>query len=63
MEINQIHIDSAAQEQEQRQNNLRPILTLSPDLRHVHQEQAGSSQHYGSNIEFMEMLKAMRQEM
>ena len=39
------------------------ILTLSSDLRQVHQEQAGSSHNQGSNIELMEMLKAMRQEM
>ena len=42
---------------------MSPILTLSLDLRQVHQEQAGSSQHQGINIELMEMLKAMRQEM
>ena len=39
------------------------ILTLSPDLRQVHQEQARSSRPQGINIEFMEMLKAMKQEM
>ena len=45
IEINQIQIDNATQEQEQRQNSLSPILTHSPDLRQVHQEQAGSSQN------------------
>ena len=63
IEINHMQIDSATQEQEHRQNSWSPILTLSPYLRKVHQEKAGRSQHEGSNIELMEMLKAMRQEM
>ena len=62
IEINQIHIDTAAQEQEHRLNNASPILTISPDVRQAHQEQAGNSQPQGKNIELMEMLKAMRQE-
>ena len=63
IEINQIQIDSATQEKEQRHNGLIPILTLSPDLTQVHQDQVGSSQHQGIHAELMDMLKAMRHEM
>ena len=40
-----------------------PILTLSPERRQVHQEQARSSEHQGNNAELIDMLKAMKQEM
>ena len=62
-EINQIQIDNAAQEQEQRQRSSSPILTISPEVRQVHQEQVGGSEHQGNNAEFIDMLKAMKQEM
>ena len=58
-----MQIDTAAQEQEQGLNNASPILTISPDVRQAHQEQAGSSQPQGNNSELMEMLRAIRQEM
>ena len=60
IEINQIKFDSATQEHQQRQKRLSPILTVSPYLRQIHQEQAKSSEHHGNNTELMEMLKAMR---
>ena len=63
MEIDQIQLDNATQEHLQRQQGLSPILTVSPDLRQYHQEQAQSSKHHGNNIELMDMLKAMRQKM
>ena len=62
IEINQIQFDSATQEHQQRQKSLSPILTVSPNLRQIHQEQAESSEYHGNNTELMEMLKAMRQE-
>ena len=60
IEIDQIQFESVAPEDQQRQKTLSPILTLSPYLRQIHQEQAESSKHHGNNIELMEMLKAMR---
>ena len=63
IEINQIHIDNTAQEQEQGLNSASPILTMSPEVRQVHQEQAGILEPQGNNFELMEMLNAMRQEM
>ena len=39
------------------------ILTLSPNVRQAHQEQAGSSNNQSNNAELMEMLRAMRQGM
>ena len=63
IKINHIQNDTTAQEQEQGLNSASPILTISPDVRQAHQEQAGSSQPQGNNIELMEMLRAMRQEM
>ena len=62
-EINQIQIDNAAQEQEQRQRSASSILTMSPEVRQVHQEQAGGSEHQGNNAELIDMLKEMKQEM
>ena len=59
IKINQIQIDNMAQEQEQGLNSASPILTMSPEVRQVHQEQAGSSEPQGNNIELMEMLRAM----
>ena len=44
-------------------NSLSPILTISPYLRLIHQEQTESSERHGNNTELMEMLNAMRQEM
>ena len=59
-EINQIQIDSAALEEQQRKEGLSPILTLSLNPRQVHHDQAGSSEHQGNNIDLMDMLKVMR---
>ena len=36
---------------------------MSPKVRQVHQEQAGSSESEGNHIEVMEILRAMRQQM
>ena len=36
---------------------------MSPEVRHVHREQAGSSEPQGNNFELMEMLKVMSHEM
>ena len=63
IEINQIQIDSVAQEQEKGLNSASLILTMSLEVRQVHQEQAGISEPQGNDIELMEMLRAMRQEM
>ena len=63
IETNQIQIDAITQEQEQGLNSASPVLTMSPEVRQVYQEQAGSSDPQGNNIELMEMLRAMRQEM
>ena len=38
IEINQIQFDSTTQEHQQRDKSLSPILTVSPDLRQIHQE-------------------------
>ena len=37
------------------------ILTL--EVRQVHQEQAGSSEHQGNTVELIDMLKIMKQKM
>ena len=63
IEINQIQFHSATQAHQQRQNSLSPILTVSLDLRQIHQEQAKSSKRLSNNTKLMEILKAMRQEM
>ena len=63
IEIEQIQFDSAAPEHPHRQEGLSPILTVSPDLRQIHQEQAKISKHHGNNTKLMEMMKPMRQEM
>ena len=42
---------------------MRPILTLSFEVRQVHQEQAGSSEHQGNNAELIDMMKPMKHEM
>ena len=63
LEINQIQFDSETQAHQQRQNSLSTILTVSLDLRQIHQEQAKSSERPSNNTKLMEMLKAMRQEM
>ena len=63
IEMHPIQFDNATQEQQQRQEGLSPILTMSLDLRQIPQEQAESLEHRGNNSELMEMLKAMRQEM
>ena len=62
MEINQIQFDSATPRHPHRQECLSPILIVSPDPRHIHQEQAESSKHHRNNTELMEMLKIMRHE-
>ena len=43
IEINQMHIDTTTQKQEQGMNGARPILTMSLEVGQVQQEQAGSS--------------------
>ena len=63
IEINQIQLESEAPKQQQRQRSVSPILTLSPDVRRAHQEQAGSSEHQNNNVKLIDMLKVMRQEM
>ena len=63
IELNQMQLESEAPEQQQRQRSVSPILTLSPDVRQGHQEQARSSEHQRNNDELMEMLRAMRQKM
>ena len=42
---------------------MSPILTFSPEVRQVHQEQAESSKPLGSNVAVLDLLKAMKQEM
>ena len=42
---------------------MSPILTLSLEVRQVHQEQDESSDPQGNNVVVMEMLRAMSQEM
>ena len=39
------------------------VLTFSPEVRQVHQEQAESSEPLGSSAVVLDLLKAMRQEM
>ena len=63
IEINQMKIDTIAQEQEQGLNSASPVLLMSPKVRQVHHEQAGSSEPQGNHIELMDMLRVMRQEM
>ena len=63
IEIDQIEFERAAQEHQQRQRSLSPILTVSPDLRQIHQDPTESSGHHSNNKKLIEMLKAMRQEM
>ena len=63
IEINQIQLESEALEQQQRQRSVSPIMTLSPNMRQAHQEQAGSSEHQSNNAKLIDMLKTMRQEM
>ena len=63
LEINHIHFDNATPEHPQRQEGLSLILTVSPKLRQIHQEQVESSGRHDNNTKLMEMLKIMRQEM
>ena len=63
IEINQMQLKNEGPEKQQRQRSVSPILTLSPNVRQAHWEQAGSSEHQSNNAELMEMLRAMRQEM
>ena len=58
-----MHIESEALEQQQRQRSLSPILTLSREVRQVHQEQVGSLANQGNTVELILMLKTMKQEM
>ena len=62
IEINQMQLESEALEQQQRQRSVILILTLFPNVRQDHQEQAGSSEHQSNNAKLMEMLRAIRQE-
>ena len=45
IEINQMQLESEALEQQQRHRSVSPILTLSPYVRHAHQEEARSLEH------------------
>ena len=42
---------------------MSPILTLSLELRQVHQEHGGNSEHQCDTAELINMLKTMKQEM
>ena len=42
---------------------MSPILTLSPEVRQVHQEHGGSLEHQGNNAELIDMLRTMKQQM
>ena len=63
IEINQIELESEALEQQKRQRIVSPIMTLSPNVREAHLEQARSLNHQSNNAELIDMLKTMRQEM
>ena len=63
VEIHQIQLESEALEQQQRQRSVSSILTLSLEVRQVHQDQAGSSEHQSDTVELIDMLKTMKQEM
>ena len=63
VEIHQIQLESEAPEQQQRQRSVSPILTISSEVRKIHQEQARSSEHQSNTAELIDMLKTMRQEM
>ena len=63
IETDQIQFECTTQEHQQRQRSLSPILTISPNLRQIHQEPAESSGYHSNNRKLMEMLKAMRQHM
>ena len=52
-----------AQEYQEWQRSLSPILILSPKVREIHQEQVESSRQQCNNVEVMEMLRVVRQEM
>ena len=39
------------------------ILILSSEVRQVHQEHGGSSEHQGNTAELIDMLKTMKREM
>ena len=60
IEINKIQIHNIAQEKEHGLNSVSLIFKMFPKVRQVHQEQDGSSEPQGNNIELMEMLRAMR---
>ena len=59
-EVDQIQFDNATPKHPQRHEGLSPILTVSPELRQIHQEQAESSGLHDNNTKLMEMLKVMR---
>ena len=42
---------------------MSPVLTFSPKVRQVHQEQDKTLEPLGSNVVVLNLLKAMRQEM
>ena len=61
IETDQIQFESTTHEHQQRQRSLSPILTISLNLRQIHQEPAKSSGYHSNNRKLMEMLKSMRQ--
>ena len=60
--IQQIQLKSEALEQQQKQRSLSPVLTLSSEVRQVHEEHVESSEPPSNNDALNDMLKAMRQE-
>ena len=62
-DIEQVQFESPAQEYQERQKSLSPILVVSQEVREIHQEQVESSRQQSNNAEVMEMLKVMKQEM
>ena len=61
-DIEQVQFESLAQEYQERQRSLSPIMIVSLELREIHQEPTESSEHQSNNVEVMEMLRVMRQE-